>query len=238
MEYSNSLARFSQPAKTTAVNPNYTVGSNEAGLFNTKPDGVYNSKQAQAQANEANALANPHTSLALNPKYSKFTSDIKDQWGSFGSPDGGLGSYGTYEYGPSTNSQTGQVIPGGSVGVNADAYGAINNPDVTPSAGGAGMTMSDVGGYAGLANAGINAFNAFNSNSLGKKNLSLAQEKFGFEKATANANYMNQAKLTNNAIQNSGEVGMSLAGNTMNDADRLARQTQMTGMKVNAGPIG
>ena len=118
---------------------------------------------------------------------------------------------------------------GSTAGLNYAQLDAINNP----TQGSEGMsTGAGFGDYAGLANAGINAFNAYNQYTMGNKQLDMAKDKFNFEKAYANANYTNQAKLTNNQIQNAGEVGMGLAGNTMDANARAARQAQMDTSKV------
>lgn len=102
----------------------------------------------------------------------------------------------------------------------------------------ASSAMSDIGGYAGLAQAGISLFNGINSYNLGKKNLSLAKDMFGFEKAATNRNMTNQATEYNTGVQNRGEVGMSLAGNTMDQSARDARQAQLNSYKLSTAPIG
>lgn len=99
----------------------------------------------------------------------------------------------------------------------------------------AGSSFSD---YAGLAQAGISLFNGINSYNLGKKNLSLAKDMFGFEKAATNRNMTNQATEYNTGVQNRGEVGMSLAGNTMDQGARDARQAQLNSYKISTAPIG
>lgn len=117
---------------------------------------------------------------------------------------------------------------GSAVNLNYEQLDAINNP----TQGSEGSGASGIGDYMGLANLGVNAFNAYNNYTLGKENLKMARDKFGFEKAVTNANYTNQAKLANNQIQNAGEVGMGLAGNTMDATARAARQAQMDASKV------
>lgn len=90
----------------------------------------------------------------------------------------------------------------------------------------------------GAAAQGLNGLAGLAGAYLGYKSYGLAKDQFGFEKALANANYSNQAKLANNEIQNSGEVGMGLAGGTMDANARAARQAQLNSMKLSTGPIG
>ena len=89
-------------------------------------------------------------------------------------------------------------------------------------------TLSGIGTAANAANALSGGVNAY----VGYKGLGLAEDQFAFEKALANANFANQSKLVNNSIQNSGEVGMSLAGNSMSPEQRAARQAQVNANKI------
>ena len=85
---------------------------------------------------------------------------------------------------------------------------------------------------------GLQALSGLANGYMASKNLKLAKDMFGFEKAATNRNIANQAQLVNNQIQNSGEVGMSLAGNTMDPNARAARQAQLNTMKVSGSPVG
>lgn len=91
-----------------------------------------------------------------------------------------------------------------------------------------------IGGVAQGLQAAAGLANAY----MGYKNYGLAKDMFGFEKAATNRNIANQAQLVNNEIQNAGEVGMSLAGNTMDPNARAARQAQLNTMKVSGSPVG
>lgn len=90
-----------------------------------------------------------------------------------------------------------------------------------------GGVAQGVQALAGLANA-----------YMGYKNYGLAKDQFNFTKAAANRDVANQARLINNEIQNAGEVGMGLAGNTMDPNARAQRQAQLDAMKVSGAPIG
>lgn len=73
---------------------------------------------------------------------------------------------------------------------------------------------------------------------LGNKNYKLAKDMFGFEKAATNRAIQNQASEYNTGLQNAGEVGMGLAGNTMDANARAARQAQLNSQKISTAPIG
>lgn len=91
-----------------------------------------------------------------------------------------------------------------------------------------------VGGIAQGVQAAAGLANAY----LGYKNYGLAKDKFMFEKAATNRSVANQASEYNTGIQNAGEVGMSLAGNTMNTGAQAARQAQLNTQKISTAPIG
>jgi len=110
-----------------------------------------------------------------------------------------------------TIGDTGNMIPG---------QGAQSNWDM-------GDIAKGVEAASGLANA-----------YLGYKNYGLAKDQFGFTKAMANRNIANQASEYNTGLQNAGEVGMSLAGNTMDPNARAARQAQLDAQKISGAPIG
>ena len=76
------------------------------------------------------------------------------------------------------------------------------------------------GGYlqtgAQVANAASGLMGAY----TGYKNLQLAEDKFDFEKSLAGVNLANQADLINEQRLNATNIGLSLAGNTMDSAAR------------------
>ena len=84
----------------------------------------------------------------------------------------------------------------------------------------------------GVAAQGLGALSGGLSAYTGYKALGLAEDQFDFQKALAESNFGNQAQLVNSSIQNAGEVGLSLAGNTLNDEQRVARQIQLDANKV------
>ena len=138
------------------------------------------------------------------------------------------------------NPQTGLAE---TVALNADQMAAINNPYVSDGTslafGNAGdnwwtQNKDMIGGIAQGIQAGTGLANAY----LGYKNYGLAKDQFNFAKAAANRDVANQAQLINNEIQNAGEVGMSLAGNTMSPEQRAVRQQQLNAMRVSGAPIG
>lgn len=118
-------------------------------------------------------------------------------------------------------------------GLTTNANGAYEG-----SLGKSNGTSGGWGDYAVAAAAGVQGLAGLANAYMANKNLKLAKDMFGFEKATTNRNLANQAQLVNNQIQNAGEVGMSLAGNTMDPNARAARQAQLDTMKVSGTPIG
>lgn len=99
----------------------------------------------------------------------------------------------------------------------------------------AGMDLGEgLGLGLDVAKLGLGGYQAY----LAKKNYDLAKDQFGFEKAATNRNIANQASLVNRDIQNRGEVGLSLAGNTMNPEQRAARLAELESQKLSTAPIG
>jgi len=155
---------------------------------------------------------------------------------------GGLGvpqTTPTYNYGNATFNQdaigntamndanTVAYLRGIGANTEADTYtGAMDNQP-TDWSGMADTGLKGVQALSGLANA-----------YMGYKNYGLAKDKFGFEKAAANRAIENQASEYNTGIQNAGEVGMSLAGNTMDPNARAARQAQLDTQKISGLAIG
>jgi len=86
--------------------------------------------------------------------------------------------------------------------------------------------------------AGVQAAAGLLNAYTGLQGLGLAKDQFGFKKASTNRNVANQAKLTNNSILNSAEVGNSLAGSTMNDAQRTASLAKAKSRFVDGSKIG
>lgn len=209
--------------QTNVYTPKYSNpnGFNRATALN--PDGttktvVGNGLSSNNSYGLSNRLQDTWTNSTLNPNQS------------FGS-----GTYGTWTS-PS----------GGVIGLNQEAYNAVQNPYVSDGtalnfSGTAGQdagwwsaNKDTVGGIAQGVQALAGLANAY----MGYKNYGLAKDQFNFAKAAANRDVANQARLINNEIQNAGEVGMGLAGNTMDPNARAQRQAQLDAMKVSGAPIG
>jgi hypothetical protein len=101
----------------------------------------------------------------------------------------------------------------------------------TPSAGFGGITGS------GLAQ-GAQALAGLGQAYVGYKNYGLAKDMFNTQKATTNRNIANQASEYNTGIQNAGDVGMSLAGATMDDNSRAAYQAKLDSRKISGAAVG
>lgn len=187
-------------------------------------------KNTQQPKGLAPSAVTPTTGLTMNNNYG-LLNKYKDQFYNMFSNSGGLGSAGTYEYAPSISSETGELIPGGSIDVNENAAYAINNPDSTVGLGldslSAGDIASGIGAAANLANAYV-----------GYKNYGLAKDKFGFEKAATNRNIENQAQQYNAELQNRAEIGLALGGSAITPEQRAATLAQMERQKISGAPIG
>jgi len=84
----------------------------------------------------------------------------------------------------------------------------------------------------GLANLGVDGFNAWNMYSLGNKQIDLANKQFDYSKMLGEANYANNAQLTNNQIQNANEVGLALSQGRLSDEQVAQRRAQTEASKV------
>lgn len=71
-----------------------------------------------------------------------------------------------------------------------------------------------------------------------RKSLALAREKFGFEKAAANRNAVNQGKAYNEELGRRADVGLALGGNAITDAQRASTLDKIAGQKVSEAAIG
>lgn len=194
--------------------------SNDADLFN-------NGKN-YTLANRSFTQPSLQNGLSRNNEQSFYDKMYDSSKSNLGLSDG-TGTYGTW-----TDPSTGQ-----SVNLDAAAYDAVQNPYVSDG------TQLDFSGpnsspalglQTGLQ--GLQALSGLANAYTGYKNYGLAKDMFGFEKAATNRNIANQAQLVNNEIQNAGEVGMGLAGNTMDANARAARQAQLNTMKVSGSPVG
>lgn len=145
-----------------------------------------------------------------------------------GRTTGGIGNYATY---------TGtDVVP---VGLSREAYASFgdNIPkglsiNETPS----WLTQNKDTISAGAE--GLKALSGLANAYIGYKNYGLAKDTFNFEKAAANANYINAAKDYNTQLQNASDVGLALAGSSVTPEQRAARQAYTDSRRVSESAIG
>lgn len=126
---------------------------------------------------------------------------------------------------------------GNAVNLNYEQLDAINNPtqgaEGIPDSAGGGMA-----GYAGLTNSAVGAFTAYNQYKMGKENLKMAREKFGFEKAATNRGLQNQASEYNTALDNRHAVGLALGGGAMSQAQIDASNADNASRRLSTTAIG
>ena len=128
-----------------------------------------------------------------------FVDSITGDWNGSGSSTGNTGAFNNYmnSYNKANPTQTkldGSAGSGGELGL---------------------------AGYASAAFKGLEAWNGWQTNAIAKDQLKLSKEKFAAEKATTNADYVNNAMSYNTALQNSQDVGLALGGSVMS-ADQIA----------------
>ena len=100
------------------------------------------------------------------------------------------------------------------------------NQDIDGGAPGAGLGALQTGLQ------GVQALSGLASAYTGYKGLGLAEDQFEFQKDLANTNLANQASLVNENRLNSANVGLSLAGTTMNDTQKQAARDRITANNV------
>jgi len=88
------------------------------------------------------------------------------------------------------------------------------------------------GGYLQTGAQAVNALSGLANAYTGMKMLGLAEDEFDFNKSLASTSVANQADLINQERANAAEVGVTLAGSTMTDADKEAAR-----QKVAAGNV-
>ncbi|MHB8098092.1 MAG: hypothetical protein ACYDD5_00700 [Sulfuricurvum sp.] len=145
-----------------------------------------------------------------------------------GNMTGGLGNYATYN----------------GIGINEDAYKSIVKPEGATSdmnvdglsVNGAGGGTSFMGGL-GAISSGIGAASALMNSLNARKQLKQADEKFGAEKAIANANYINSARLSNADDARKTGVGLVLGGNAISDAQRASTMSGLEARKLSENAI-
>ncbi len=97
---------------------------------------------------------------------------------------------------------------------------------------------SNLSGYASTGSKLLEGIGALMNAQNAKKSLKLANEKFGFEKAAANRNVINQSKSYNEELGRRADVGLALAGNSLNDAQRQATLDKVAGQRLSETAIG
>lgn len=85
---------------------------------------------------------------------------------------------------------------------------------------------------------GLQALSGLANAYMGYKNYGLAKDQFNFEKALANANYVNAAKAYNTDLTNAANVGLALGGGAMTPEQIAASRAYTQGRTVSERPIG
>ena len=83
-------------------------------------------------------------------------------------------------------------------------------------------------GYLSTAGNVLGGIGALTQAYMAGKALDLQEDQFNFEKGLAQTNLANQADLINEQRRNRGEVGLAMAGSTMDDAQRQAYLDNIT----------
>lgn len=92
-----------------------------------------------------------------------------------------------------------------------------------------GFTAGNVlGGLSGLLQGAGGLLNAY----TGLKSLEMAKDQFGFQKALANRNLANQAKIINNTYDNAAVVSANLVGGGMDSAGRVSDTDAATRSRI------
>ena len=135
-------------------------------------------------------------------------------WGNIGQGFLGFGSltpnYGSSFVGPLPNYA-------GAVGNAANTVGNLNlgnNGGLLSNLFGnnGGGIMGGLSQLGGLATGLMQAYSGFQQLGLANKALNLAKQQFGFQKALANRNLANQAKIINNTYDNAAQVAAGMIG--------------------------
>lgn len=94
---------------------------------------------------------------------------------------------------------------------------------------GGGFTAGNVlGGLSGLLQGAGGLLSAY----TGLKSLEMAKDQFGFQRALANRNLANQAKIINNTYDNAAVVSANLVGGGMDSAGRVSDTDAATRSRI------
>lgn len=97
---------------------------------------------------------------------------------------------------------------------------------------------SNLSGYASTGSKVLEGIGALMNAQNAKKSLKLANEKFGFEKAAANRNLINQSKSYNEELGRRADVGLALGGNAISPEQRQATLDKIAGQRLSETAIG
>lgn len=126
-----------------------------------------------------------------------------------------------YTYGTQQNTQVGANIPS-----------FMKSGANIPQANNTGTSWWGKDGYLGTAGNVLGGVGSLAQAYMANKALGLAKDQFAFEKGLAQTNLANQADLTNEQRMNRGEVGLALAGNTMDATQKQAYLDNITAGNV------
>ena len=109
--------------------------------------------------------------------------------------------------------------PGTSAGAVGSAANTIGNLNLDNGnwwngllGGGAGGMLGGLSSLGSLATGIMQGLAGFQQMGLANRALSLAKQQFGFQKALANRNLANQAKIINNTYDNAAQVAAGMVG--------------------------
>ena len=126
-----------------------------------------------------------------------------------------------YTYGAQQNTQVGANIPS-----------FMRRDANIPQAGNTGTNWWGRDGYLSTAGNVFGGIGSLAQAYMANKALGLAKDQIAFEKGLAQTNLANQADLTNEQRMNRGEVGLALAGNTMDATQKQAYLDNITAGNV------
>lgn len=97
---------------------------------------------------------------------------------------------------------------------------------------------SNLSGYVSTGSKVLEGIGALMNAQNAKKSMKLANEKFGFEKAAANRNVINQSKAYNEELGRRADVGLALGGNAISPEQRQATLDKIAGQRLSETAIG
>ena len=140
------------------------------------------------------------------------------QWSDFAANGGGIDASGQLISGAEW--ENGRMVDGTGTKLGSSSYSI---PDASSDIGWWGRD-----GYLSTAGNVLGGMGALTQAYMAGKALDLQEDQFNFEKGLAQTNLANQADLVNEQRRNRGEVGLAMAGSTMDDAQRQAYLDNIT----------